>query len=336
MATIDPTTNRDLRVCPDCGYAASAAAFCEQCGMNLTKVKTPIDDDRKPQSAGANAPAQATDSPGAEQVQTPAPEPGDGQRVPARAPYNILGIRSVSDPYDPLYPRLSKDAKGIHTCGSDGKNVEKHSLSIVSAYTQEEDGKPKRLGSFTDGVATLFVTDSRVVVVNHDFKTADTSDLLWGFDAEYLASALLAKVRTHNRALVGHVPLICVERIAQYTPKGRLDAPPRVRLWVHERTGDTRRLVGLDCQLTGGQKQDHATRLVASILRRSCDYWLANYERLGVKIPIQYAMGLKSISTGRYKSPELIPGKWAQHHVPLAVDLREQTPKQIGITAPSS
>ena len=53
-----------------------------------------------------------------------------------------------------------------------------------------------------------------MILSSSDFKRGKTGFAAWGFDNLYLASSIAAKLKTHNRALVGHCPLACIQRVA--------------------------------------------------------------------------------------------------------------------------
>jgi hypothetical protein len=133
--------------------------------------------------------------------------------------WNIVGIRSVKDAYDPLYPSIGGKGDTLVTYGViDGLNIAR--FPFLSAYIYAESTKNK-IGAFTEGVGTIFLTDSRVALLNHSFKTANTNDLLWDLQGEYIGSALLAKARTHNRALVGHIPHLCLQSVSVHVSEKR-------------------------------------------------------------------------------------------------------------------
>ncbi len=236
-------------------------------------------------------------------------------------PYNILGVRSPSDPFDPLYPVLMDGAKGFRTVGNDGKDIKKWPVIGLSVW--ENSGSPsyERLGSFFEGTPTVFLTDIRVAVVHHSFKTADRGYLFWGMDNAYLASAALAKFRTRNRALTGHIPLISLSRIsvklAEKNPRHGV-----VRLHMIEKTdGDARNII---LQVTMGSV-DAALDLAQGAARRYASVWLRGGR--------ESAEAFESL-----RQParlQVLPDKWRSYRLPHTVHLDSDIPAKLGIKPPA-
>jgi hypothetical protein len=184
--------------------------------------------------------------------------------------YNILAIRSASDPVDPLYPNLTDGAKGFRTVPNDGRNIQRWRAYSLSVWEKDKSGKLERLGTFTEGVPTIFLTDIRVSVVHHDFKTADTGLFWWGFDNLYLASAALAKFKTRNRAVTGHIPLVSLSRVSVVPADGR-SRHGLVRLYVVENTAGSPREVVLQTSL---RTVEDAVGFAQAVAQRAGHCWV--------------------------------------------------------------
>jgi hypothetical protein len=234
--------------------------------------------------------------------------------------YNILGIRTPSDPFDPLYPTLTDGAKGFQTVGNDGRNILK--WPVVGVSVLESDGRPNldQVGSFFEGTPTVFLTDVRVALVHHNFKTADRSYLTFGLDSMFLASKALAKVRTHNRAVAGHMPLISLSRIsvkpAQKNPRHGV-----IRLYMIERTEGEPRVVVLQVTMTS---VDAALDLAQGAAQRYASCWLrGGREDPALFDPLREAARLQPI-----------PDKWVSYRLPRTVHLDAGVPARVGIKSP--
>jgi len=189
--------------------------------------------------------------------------------------YNILAIRSPSDPVDELYPNLTDGAKGFRAVPNDGGNIQRWRAYSLSVWEVDESGKLQRLGLFTEGIPTIFLTDIRVSVVHHSFKTADTGLFWWGFDNLYLASAALAKFKTRNRAVTGHIPLVSLYRVSVKPTEGR-SRHGIVRLYVSEKTDGSSRGVVLQTAL---QTVEDALAFAQAVAQRAGHCWIrgSNY-----------------------------------------------------------
>jgi len=230
--------------------------------------------------------------------------------------YNILAIRSPTDPFDSLYPNLSDGAKGFRPVSNDGKNIQRWPTITMSVWEARGDTY-HRIGSFNEGTPTVFLTDVRVVVVHHNFKKGDSSYAMFGMDASYLASVALAKFRTHNRALTGHIPLISLARISVKPADGR-SHHGLVRLFAIEKTNGGSRTVFLQFSL---KTLDDALGFAQAAVQRSASLWLR-----GSKEPPALFEKLR-----HPERLEPTQDKWASYRLPKTAHLDSQLPALVGI-----
>ena len=157
-------------------------------------------------------------------------------------PYNILQIRTEEAETDPFYPVILNKGNSVRMLPADGPNVEKFGAGLVSVGEAPKNGPRKELGSFGDHAAvhTVLLTDLRLIILSPNFKKGDTGLALWGMPNLYPASTALAKLKTHNKALVGHVPLCSIDRVA-VLGTGSKQHNNAVRVYLSEITDSGRR-----------------------------------------------------------------------------------------------
>ena len=248
--------------------------------------------------------------------------------------YNLVAIRAIDDPYDPLYPRLVEGGKGIVTYPpSDGEPIVQIPFNALYIYEQDPQGQQKQLGSFTEGSGVLFLTRSRTAVHLHDFKTGDFSLFVFDLPNLYAASYLLAKARTHNRAVVGHIPHVCLRYVGAYTPTKRGEYR-RLSLGMDEKTGDALRTLRLSVHV---QPKHDLGNSLAEILTRYADYWLKRAEaecglKLGEEHKIRLGMVRAKATQGRAELPP--PGEWRNYNLPAHAPFTASAAQRIGMKAP--
>lgn len=241
--------------------------------------------------------------------------------------YNILAIRAVSDPPDVLYPVLTDGAKGITVHAADGNARTKYSTTVLRVYEEAADGKQECLGSFPEGQGTLFVTDTRVIVMKHHFKMASGNSNWLGFGSAYLLSGVSAAIRTHNRALIGHFPLSCLKHVSAFIPSKRSHAP-RIRMWITDRTEETARPVALDVSFKPGQDLQPVIR---DLLTRYTAKWLWLVPRMTT--PPSEALKARLEQLRANPDMKLEPDKWVRLTLPLSTPMRPQLLKEMGISS---
>src|ERR1700722_7304344 len=148
--------------------------------------------------------------------------------------YNFLSVRSPEDEKDPFFPQVLNKGKSVVTHPAlDGQNIETFFCWHVRV-SELLDGKYEDLGSFGVGtsVQTIFLTDVRLIFIDPKFEMPKSGYLLWDMPNFYLASAAIAKLKTHNRALTGHVPLPCIYRVEAQPADRRTKSSSLVRMYM--------------------------------------------------------------------------------------------------------
>src|ERR1700677_2247182 len=98
--------------------------------------------------------------------------------------YNILSIRSPEDPFDPLYPTIINKGSSV-VMGPLDTNRERYVISSMTVWEVVEN-KDVKLGTFNDAVHTVFLTDTRLVILSPNFKRGDASFALFDMPGLYI------------------------------------------------------------------------------------------------------------------------------------------------------
>jgi hypothetical protein len=237
--------------------------------------------------------------------------------------YNVLAIRSTKDPDDELYPVIGDGGKTVtmHT-GLDGTD-RPHFIAVdLSVWELQEDRKYHRLGHFGGAKHTIFVTDNRVVVLSPNFKKADASYVIFDMPGFYLASAVSAALRTHNRALTGQVLHKHVSRLA-VIGTGRLKEANRIRLYLRDETEGSEREIYFQITFKIGTDPRPIAQLLA---RRIAKFWLN--PTIARSMDAERTAELRKLS----EAPLLAPtgDEWKSYQFPFSVGVaRKEQPQNI-------
>ena len=157
--------------------------------------------------------------------------------------------------------------------------------------------------------------------------------LIWGLTA-FLAGDLLARARTRNRAVVGHIPYMCLRRVSIKLPQKRGHAPV-LSIEVLEKTGTSPRALRLHIHLGG--RADPSV-LVGDLLRRYATYWLTKAEAQGnLKLGEEHKLKLALLKGRATSGIKLAPvGQWMVFSLPAHAPFSEGIVKMVGITRPSA
>jgi len=186
-------------------------------------------------------------------------------------PYNILSIRSPTDPADELYPDIADSGRTVTmNTELDGSDWPHFAATNLSVWELQDDKRYHRLGGFSGARHSIFVTDYRVVVHSPKFKKAESRYLRYDMPGFYLASALTAAIRTHGRALTGQVLHMNVFKLS-VIGTGRRKEANRIRLYLRDETEVPEREIFLQITFKSGTDPRPIAQLLA---RRIAGYWL--------------------------------------------------------------
>jgi hypothetical protein len=193
---------------------------------------------------------------------------------PSDITYNILQIRRPDDPDDPLYPVVLDQGSSVRLIATDGSNRKKF-IAVHMSVWEVQDGNNVKIGDI-EGKATIILTDVGLLAIDPNFKSADTSLAVFDMPNLYLVSAALGKLRTHNRAMVGHIPLRCIYRVSALGT-GSKRHKNQIRVYMAEDTDGTERKLFLQLTLSIGTDP---RPVAASIVRRIGRNWFQFVPRI--------------------------------------------------------
>ncbi len=145
-----------------------------------------------------------------------------------------MAVRSADDPPGgSLFPDVLDHGKQVRLQKSDGANIHKCLAKEVSIYAANGD-KYERVELSGNVDHTIVLTDTRIIIFAPNYKRASANTAAIGLPEFYVAETLIAKARTRNKALVGHVSYPTVSRIAA-RGAGGVGHPNLVRVYLSEK-----------------------------------------------------------------------------------------------------
>lgn len=181
--------------------------------------------------------------------------------------FNLLAVRKLDAPPDPLYPDPGEAADTVELTEADGKPSAGVKVSELNVYVVPSGGMPKRLLRVKDMVALVRTTDTRITVACSKYDKGGgwrpwTLGAIPVAVAANAVSKAKASKRRQGKMLVGHIPYKYLLSVG-YKPSSMPAGHDRLRLGSVDPTQSTFRGLILDLTLPRNQSGAELARQVA-------------------------------------------------------------------------